>query len=99
MATQSDPILFLNCKFDVKVAFVIVSTERKEVSETDYSLNRSLPEQAGLVTARSEAFGTMEPFAKGGKAARSSQRLPVSRGQGARLDGKANSGELLQTSL
>lgn len=52
----------LRYRCDVKVAFVIVSTERKEVSETDYFLNRSLPKQAGLVTALSEAFGTMEPF-------------------------------------
>jgi len=42
---------------DVKVASVIVSPERG--SETRCSLNGSLPMQAKLATAWSEAIGTM----------------------------------------
>uniref|UniRef100_E6QSI8 Uncharacterized protein n=1 Tax=mine drainage metagenome TaxID=410659 RepID=E6QSI8_9ZZZZ len=39
-------------------------------SETRCSFNGSLPVQAKLATAWSEATGTMEPFGREGKAAR-----------------------------
>jgi len=64
-------------------------------SETRCSFNGSLPVQAKLATAWSEATGTMKPFAREGKAARQYQPLPASGGRGARLNSKTNTCELL----
>ena len=64
-------------------------------SETRCSFNGSLPVQAKLATAWSEATGTMKPLAREGRTARRFQPLPASGGWGARLNSKTNLSELL----
>jgi hypothetical protein len=63
-------------------------------SETRCSFNGSLPVQAKLATACSEATGTMKPFAREGKTARRCHLLLASGGRGARLNSKTNLSEV-----
>ena len=64
---------------------------------TQCATTGTLPRRAAGAIRRCEALGTTypHPFRVAGSPVRESRRLPASRRSGARVDGRANSGELL----